>query len=411
MSSLLAATPLWRTPLPRVAPAPNALVRGAQLLFVASIPFEMPDRAIPLEVPTLTGVILLAASLLNPAACYRRVPPAMVAFFVYLWALVATMLAAGVVHHGLAMRLVVNMTIVVLVSLVMVNALQDRRLLRATLIAFVGACALRAAMQLGVATEAHAVWTGGTRVTTLGQNANLSAIILSAGMVAAVGLARSRLDPPWWIRRGAIPLGVLFGAALIQTGSRGGLICAVAGLACYAFERGTIASRARRVVLVGGGLTALGVGAWQSVMMRHRLEESAAEGRLAGREVIYPAVAAMIAERPMLGWGGIENQYEIARRIRERDLPRRDAHNLVLELLSASGLMGALPFLAGMGLAGTAAFRARQGDAGLMPLAVLVATLMGTVSGTWIASKILWLALTFAIAAPRDGDAFAMGAR
>jgi hypothetical protein len=36
---------------------------------------------------------------------------------------------------------------------------------------------------------------------------------------------------------------------------------------------------------------------------------------------------------------------------------------------------------------------------GVMPLAMVGAILIGTLSGTWIASKILWLCLTVALAA------------
>jgi O-antigen ligase len=109
----------------------------------------------------------------------------------------------------------------------------------------------------------------------------------------------------------------------------------------------------------------------------------------------------MIAERPWIGWGPIENQFEIARRIRERELPRRDAHNLLLELFSATGAVGAIPFLVGLALVIRHALRARRGPAGVLPLALLASVLTGTLSGTWIVSKVLWLSFAVAIAADR----------
>jgi len=107
----------------------------------------------------------------------------------------------------------------------------------------------------------------------------------------------------------------------------------------------------------------------------------------------------MIAEKPLLGWGPTENQYEIAKRIGEEKKNSRDAHNIVLELLSATGILGAIPFLIGMSLCIGGAWRARKGPLHMFPLAFLTTVLIGCISGTWIASKILWLAFSIALAA------------
>jgi O-antigen ligase len=132
-------------------------------------------------------------------------------------------------------------------------------------------------------------------------------------------------------------------------------------------------------------------------MLRTRLLAAEA-GSLAGREHIYPAALDMISERPLLGWGPIENQFEIAARIGEEKKDRRDAHNIVLDLLSSTGILGTIPFLIGYALAVRGAWRARRGPYGILPLALMAVTFMGCMSGTWIASKILWLTLAIAIA-------------
>ena len=51
----------------------------------------------------------------------------------------------------------------------------------------------------------------------------------------------------------------------------------------------------------------------------------------------------MISERPILGWGPIENQFEIGARIGEEKKDRRDAHNIVLDLMTSTGFLGAIP--------------------------------------------------------------------
>lgn len=382
------------TPGARMDSAVNPVVRVAFYLFVMSIPFEIPDRTIvPVDVPTLAGILFLLTTALNPSACFRRVPAALVWFVAYLWILALSSVVNGAEDSFEVVRLFIAMIQLLLIFWVGVNLLIDPVARRGVLLALAASCAARAAVQvLGIAATSHQVWTGGARVTAFGQNANLSAIILSAGLVAAIGLRKGLVS---WALAG------LMGMAIIQTGSRGGLLCAAVGLLAFLWHGSTGWARLRNaaVGLVGIGL--LGWGALHSEMMRNRIEQAAEEGQFAGREQIYPALLDMFAERPVLGWGPINNQYQIARRIGEQKKVRRDAHNLVLELLTTAGVVGALPFLVGLALCVAGAWRARHGSQGALPLALLCAVLMGTISGTWIAGKILWLALAIALAAGR----------
>src|SRR5205823_8087784 len=109
----------------------------------------------------------------------------------------------------------------------------------------------------------------------------------------------------------------------------------------------------------------------------------------------------MIRERPVLGWGPVENQVELERRLQDPGYVKRDAHNLLLELLTSTGVAGTIPFLIGLVACVRSAWRSRHGPAGGLPSAMLVTMLTGTMSGTWIASKILWLVLAHAHAAGR----------
>ncbi|HEX7120773.1 MAG TPA: O-antigen ligase family protein [Gemmatimonadaceae bacterium] len=379
----------------------NPVVRLALYFFVISIPFEMPERPLPLEVPTLTGLVaLLAGALLHPSVAFRRIPWAVRWFGIYLWIFLGIVVIGANEHTGLSLRLFAHISQSALLLWMAFNLMADARVVRGVLIAIVVSCTVRACLQwLGIGETARAVYTGGERVTLFGQNANLSAIILSVGLVTVIGLHATRAR--WLPRAGLLawPLAALMGIAIIQTGSRGGLACAAAGLLVLAFRGRTPARVALNVVAGAIGITALIWGALQSDVMRARIELTTVSGDLAGREVIYPAGLAMFVERPLLGWGPIDNQFEIARRIQDPHLPRRDAHNLVLELVTATGIVGAVPFLIGLGLIVRAAWRARHGALGSLPLAMLATVFMGSVSGTWIASKILWLSMAIALAA------------
>lgn len=391
--------PLMRAAVPPVAqqvvrvPAAHRIslaVRLAFYVFVVSIPFEMPDRTIPIEIPTLTGLVFLLVSLVNLRSVYKHIPGAVLWFGIYLWFYgLSTMWNRGE-HTDQVLFLFISFVQLILLGWAGSNVMRDPRAFRGALLMFAIACFVRAAMQVfGIATSYHAEWTGGVRTTVLGQNPNYSAIILSAGMVAVLNL---RYRVIGWLMAGVI------GVALIQTGSRGGLMCAAAGTLALLWHGRTLWSRLRGVILGFVVLALLAFAALRSPMLAARFQEVITEHNLAGRERIYPAVVSMIAERPVLGWGPVENQYEIAQRIGEEKLDRRDAHNLLFELFSTTGILGAVPFLIGLGLCIREAWRARLGRWGMLPFAIVVSVLVGCISGTWIASKVLWFVIAVALA-------------
>src|SRR5207249_9899933 len=106
----------------------------------------------------------------------------------------------------------------------------------------------------------------------------------------------------------------LLGGAVVHTGSRGGVLALTAGLLGSALRGLTLWQRLRNGFAVLLAMAALVWGALHVEVMRNRFAE-AAEGSLAGREQIYPVLLQMLIERPVLGWGPITNQFEIARRI------------------------------------------------------------------------------------------------
>ena len=382
----------------RATAAVNPVVRWAFYFFILSIPFEMPNRSIPLETTTITGALFLLTTPLEYRACFGRVPSALVWFGAWLWvAIVSGLLQSG--EHGvMVLQLLANLLELMLVCWTGSNLMRDGRVFRGALVTLVIACTLRAGMQfLGVGLTARHVWTGGERETVFGQNANISALILACGLLAAFGVRHAGV---WRVLRTPVifwPLAGLIASAVVHTGSRGGLLALTAGLLVLLFRGHTTWQRLRNGA---GVLIAMAFLVWAAMrveMMRNRFEE-ATRGSFAGRERIYPALLGMLVERPVLGWGPITNQFELAKRIEEKVKPRRDAHNLVLEVLTTTGFIGVIPFLTGLSLCALAAWRGRRGTYGVLPVALLVTMFVGTMSGTWIASKILWLAFACALA-------------
>jgi O-antigen ligase len=388
------------------SPTVSLLVQGGLYLLVASIPFEYPERTIPLEIPTLTATLFLLGTMLHPARCYGWLPAPVLWFAAYLLIYVVAMLVGGE-HRSEALSEFIIVLQGVLVLLAAGNLLRDERVATRAVLVFVAACSVRAALPLlGFARTASTVWTGGERISALGQNANSAAMILAAGMVALIGLSygqrhKTRLG---FLLSGV--LGTLLGCAVLETGSRGGLLALVGGVLVFALAAESLRTRLRNMAIGILAIALLVTGALQLPVMKNRWEDSVRTGNLAGREQLYPALWTMFLEKPVLGWGPVTNTYELAGRIGERERPHRAAHNIVLELLTATGVAGTLPFMVGGWLCLYQAWRARRSRHGVLPLALLFSVFLSNMSGDWIASKLIWIVLALAYASGQWQQAF-----
>jgi O-antigen ligase len=383
--------------------APSALrtdlvLQGSLYLLVASIPFEYPERTIPLEIPTLTGAIFLLVTLLHPRRCYGRLPAAALWFGAYLAAFLLSIVVGQAERAPEAVAELVVVLQGVLVFLAAANVMQDQKVARRTLVTFVAACSVRAALPLlGVGRTTNPVWTGGERISALGQNANSAAMIMAAGLVVLIGLTLVRRQRSLASLILPVSLSVLLSVAILETGSRGGFVALVGGVLVLAVAANTWRQGLRNGAIAVLAIALLAVAASRLPMMKNRLIDTAKTGNLAGREQLYPALWGMFLEKPVMGWGPISNTYELAIRIGERERPKRAAHNLVLELLTAGGLVMALPFLVAGWLSALSAWRARAGEHGVLPLALFCSLFLSNMSGDWVASKLLWLVLAYAL--------------
>jgi O-antigen ligase len=376
-------------------------VRWAFYIFVLSLPFEYPQRSIPFEVTTLTGCLLLLGALWNPRVCFGHITLALGCFAIFLYTYIVAFVMSMAAYPDEAVRLFLSLLQLVLVLWVSSNLMRDERTATVALWVFAIACILRAMLQLaGIGGTAPAGVDDTERQSLFRQNANLSANILAAGLLALVGLAYLRQRSARHVRLFAWPFVVAVGMAIVHTGSRGGLVALATGLLVMALSGRTARARIRNlfVTLVAAGiLTWIG---YNSELVRERFE-LAREGNLAGREAIYPAAWQMFLERPLVGWGPGDNMHALAGRLVASGHTRRDPHNLILELLTATGILGAGPFLIGVWLCVRAAWNARHSTEGVLPLAMISAVLVGNMSGNYIASKLLWLVLAYALSSSR----------
>jgi O-antigen ligase len=226
-------------------------------------------------------------------------------------------------------------------------------------------------------------------------------MILAAGLVTLIGLTllHRRKSAAGLVLAGL--LAILLGMAILETGSRGGFAALLGGVLVFALAADTWRQRLRNGAIALLAVSLLILATLRLPVMKNRLADSLTTGNMAGREQLYPALWTMFLERPVFGWGPITNTSELAIRIGERERSNRAAHNLVLELLTASGLVGALPFFLGVWSSVRNAWRARMGEHGVLPLALLGTLFIANMSGDWIASKLLWLVLAYAFVSVR----------
>jgi O-antigen ligase len=371
-----------------------------------TLPIELPGR-FRIEITTMAGSVFLLCTALQPRVCYGRVPWAVGWFGVYLYILMTALIIQGTSYPG-GMYLAEVWDFVLLLSLwilvfwVCSNLFQNERLSRAVLWSLIAGCVIRALMPIvGIGRTATAQGLGGERVTALGQTPNQSAQVLALGLLALIGLCYMYPRKGWRPRYLAWGGVGLIAVALVATGSRGGLITLAVGLMVVLTSGHTMRLRVRNATVALVALGVLAIASSRSELLMRRFEAAIEERDLAGREEIYPLSVGMFLEKPLLGWGPMTNKYELASRLRSVTHYRRDAHNALLELLTASGILGALPFVLGVWLCFHAAWRGRRGERGVLPLAMVIAVMIANTSGNRLTGPITWLVLAYGLTTPR----------
>lgn len=375
------------------------IVRAAFYLFVLWLPLESPYRLFAFDTTTLLGFVFLATTVLAPRVCYGRVPGALWWFFTFLYVCALTF-AFGAGDHLLEVRnYLLRIGQLVMVFWVGSNLMRDERTARRALYCFIASASALAVMQLtGVGSAPVELEGGLRRASVLGQNPNRTARLLGGAILMVVGLSYGRPLPAFKPRLLVWPLAGMLLMAVIKSGSRGALLALFVGLWMFAFAGTTLSAKLKNAFLTLVAVLVMGVVTLQSPLMRKRLE-MAESGNLAKREDIFPAALQLFREKPLMGWGPVENQYELALRLPQHGVESRDTHNILLELTTTTGLAGTIPFLVGMATCALYAWRARKGQFGILPLAMLASLAVGNMSGNLLAFKMYWLMLAVAAAA------------
>ena len=378
---------------------PIRAIRWLFYAFVLSLPFETVVEG-TMEPTTILGALLVAGTLLQPGIFLRWPPKGFWCFIIYLYLFVTISLLEPSAYRTISMFNIMLLSQLTLLGWIGFCLMRDHKTAERALLVFAIGCVILAVLQItglaarGVEADRAAI----VRVTAFGFHPNNLARILMLGLLAIIGVAMARakgLARPLLITS---PLVLLLCIALVQTGSRGGLLALGAGVMTLVLRRGTILMK----VLNGMGLLVLLAiflfAAMQSDIMRSRFEETLEDGDLARRDLIYPTAFQMFQERPWMGWGPVNSTFELGTRLGHPEEETKNPHNIILYGLVSTGIIGTIPLLVGMGFACANAWKTRNGPHGILPLAMVVSVLIANMSGLWLFNKLHWLVMSYAMA-------------
>jgi O-antigen ligase len=367
---------------------------------IASLTTEGVSLGIPVTAPRILGYVFFLFALLQPRVCFRLPPRAFWWFGAYVYVFAVLIYFQPLEFWNEATERVFTLLQLMAFFWISCNLLRDPRVAREAILTLGVSCAVCAVFQLaGLAADESST----DRIATFGQNANLVASLFSLGLLAIAGHIYGRKRDGQPVGLWPWPLCIVLALAIVQTGSRGGLLAAGAGLLVLLFDSNNRQSRAVRFGLVALGAAVLVGTSYLSETNRQRWEESFAAGRLAHREQLYPTAWQMFTEKPLAGWGPITALYELGSRTKyvgwiNPEERQRATHNLVLHVLTATGILGAIPFAIGTWQCVRAAWRGRSGAQGIVPLAMITSLIVSNLSGDRIYMKFHWLILAFAVA-------------
>jgi O-antigen ligase len=404
--SLDSRTPAYVVTSP--IPCPTT-VRWAFVVFVSALPFEQLGWELmggALSIAKAAGFLFFAVYFFHHGSPFGkrslpRVPAAMWWFLVFL----AVYTLNGILLGSAELRREFVSSLFQLVQLIVMfwicsDLLKDERTARTVLLAYVIAAALFA---VGIVLQIPGFYVEGAegRESGMGENPNAVAGNSAIAIIIILGLFLYRSYKYTVYRKlFLIILSLPLFAALVSSGSRGGVLALVMGGMVYLFPY----RRSKRVLtaifIVTLAISAIVYFVATNSDFLERWNRTYYEGSLEGREDIFAAAAEMILEQTILGWQPVDSYYELGRRLGGQYFSKgRDVHNLYLALLLQVGVLGAIPFLVGLWLCGRSAWRARLGNLGLLPLALLFTTLAGSMSGTGLVSKSQWFILALTLAA------------
>jgi O-antigen ligase len=284
------------------------------------------------------------------------------------------------------------------------DLLKDQKMMKSMLLAYsIASVTLATGILLHLPGFGVTVSVDGRTTSSLQSDPNGLASIMALAVLTITGLSvktvfRQSLSS---ILLPALALPPL--AVIVQTGSRTGALAFLVGCLVYLLPQWRSSGRRGKIIILAIiGIVSLIYLIATNPFVLARWQAAYYEGSLSSRERLIPAALEMISERPILGWQPIQAWYELGSRVAK---PSASAHNLFLDLLVESGLVGTMPFLAGLWLCVLSAWKARKGELGATSLALMLSTIVVNMGIPGLVWKPFWLVMGLGVAAASNAGA------
>jgi len=389
----LAAVPAERTTAP--------ITRWAFYAWMFSLPFDViVPRWLPLalqgslSLPRMAGALLAVCFIIDLTTRPWKLPPAIVAFFLFFLMFTASMMRSGFTE---VLKVFQQLQFLVL-FLICYNLFLTRRALRGALYSFAIASSTASIMMFAGLAEGNLteLETSG-REFVFGADPNLYGSLLAIGVLVAIGLAHIRQDK----RISSLPF--LWGIAVInllviaKTASRGTTLGLGLGFLTFILRKGSLMVRLRNLVLllVVGGVAYAMLG--RSELLLSRWTETLETGASSGRDKIFAEAFAMVTEKPLTGWGE-SALHVLAERLAQPGQVIA-THNMVLAILTFTGLIGFLPYLWGYLRIAWACLVSRVGAEDVLPMSIFGVIFTTDMITGGLPDKVHWTFFAYILAA------------
>ncbi len=279
-----------------------------------------------------------------------------------------------------------------LVFLLMINHVRkDYLILEKGLISFVfGTFLLTLLFTLGIGTD----YLGG-RVTIFGDNQNGIGLKVSAALIVIlVTIVQNRLELGWFrfLLLIPVPFMIRFMAA---TGSRVSVISFVLAFTIGVLLLKTESFRKKILMIIGGVVIIMAIAAqlMQSGILKERLTNSTETGDLGGRKEIWERIIPLIKDHPIIGVGNTGYDFYCISNFGIIKSP----HNVILEVLCYTGLIGLLFYLAFLYQLFMRGYLNYLTHGWVLPI-LLISPVMGMIiSGQILVAKMGWVIFAYLI--------------
>jgi O-antigen ligase len=187
------------------------------------------------------------------------------------------------------------------------------------------------------------------------------------------------------------PLLLIF---LIQTGSRVAFIALTLGIAVYYLLSGPISiSKIFRIIMVALAFIFIWNFFVVNTFLSERIISAMTQGDLSGRDARWAAAFDIFLNNPLFGVGQLGFNEKVQSVLGYYSSP----HNVLIEILSYSGIIGILLFLFFLINILKCVIKIHHKNIGILPLVLFIPVFGVILSGQILGSKLIWLLFAYMI--------------